>query len=183
MAKTMCLSRDSLEPQEESWREALESLSARFPTVDRTRVLQVLRDNNGHGGYAAASLRSLTSDGVREADADDIDHVATLLSSPAMFKHACKDQFRKFDKNRDGALDWDEVLALTAHLYERFGLEPPSEGTLQAFFDSTDENHDGVLSEREFRKFFESFLRHAYFDVHKLREIVDQGRTERSGGA
>merc|ERR1719284_1948294 len=118
----------------------------------------------------------MTSANVKEADPDDVEHVSTLLSSPAMFKHACKEQFKKFDFNKDGVLEWEEVKQLVHNLYEEFGLQLPSEGALKAFFYATDENQDGVLSEREFRKFFEMFLRYAFFDHLKLRQMVEKGQ-------
>merc|ERR1719230_611473 len=165
-----------LRPNEEEWRPVFNRLSERFPTVPGHRVAQALRDHGGHAGEAAAVLRDQTSCNVKEADPDDVEHVATLLSSPAMFKHACKEQFRKFDVNKDGVLEWDEVKNLVYGLYEEFGLQVPAEGALKAFFYATDENQDGVLSEREFRKFFEMFLRYAFFDHLKLRQMVEKGQ-------
>ncbi|CAJ1356234.1 unnamed protein product [Effrenium voratum] len=82
-----------------------------------------------------------------------------------MFAAVCKENFRKFDVNGDGVLSWTEVLPLVSTLYESFGLQPPREGNLRSFFDATDLNKDGVLSEKEFKKFFECFLRYAFFDV------------------
>mmetsp|Transcript_45606 Transcript_45606/g.108524 ORF Transcript_45606/g.108524 Transcript_45606/m.108524 type:complete len:433 (+) Transcript_45606:72-1370(+) len=170
----------ALRAGEEEWREVFERLQERFPTVQADKVAQVLRENNGHAGNAAGALRHLTGDGVAEPEADDAEHVATLLSSPAMFKHVCKEHFKKFDLNGDGILQFSEVLGLTNALYQNFGLQQPSEGSLRAFFDATDENNDGVLSEREFRKFFECFLRYAYFDVVKLRQLVQKGLQKRA---
>lgn len=166
----------SLRPDEEEWREVFERLQERFPTVSADSVLQALRNHEGHAGSAAAELRDLTSAVVKAPDPDDAEHVATLLSSPVMFKHACKEEFKKFDANGDGVLEFDEVLQLTNNLYFSFGLQQPSQGSVRAFFDATDENADGVLSEREFRKFFEMFLRYSFFDIHKLRQIVEKGQ-------
>lgn len=165
-----------LKPHEEEWREVFKRLSERFPSVPGKRLAQILRENNGHAGEAARALREMTGSHVTEHDADDIEHVRTLLSSPVMFKHACKEKFKKFDKNGDGVLEFEEVRDLTTALYEEFGLQVPPEGTLRAFFYATDENQDGVLSEREFRKFFEMFLRYAFFDHTKLREVVKTGQ-------
>jgi len=165
-----------LKPNEQEWKEVFNRLSERFPTVKGHQIAQALREHHGHAGEAAAVLRDLTSCSVKEADPDDVEHVATLLSSPAMLKHACKEQFRKFDVNKDGVLEWDEVKQLVNNLYDEFGLQMPSEGSLKAFFFATDENMDGVLSEREFRKFFEMFLRYAFFDHLKLRQMVEKGQ-------
>jgi Ca2+-binding EF-hand superfamily protein len=170
------VSGNPLKPNEEEWREVWKRLCERFPTVPGHRVAQALREHNGHAGEAAAVLRDLTGSAVKEADPDDVEHVATLLSSPAMFKHACKEQFKKFDVNKDGVLEWDEVKQLVHNLYDEFGLPAPAEGALKAFFYATDENQDGVLSEREFRKFFEMFLRYAFFDHLKLRQMVEKGQ-------
>jgi len=157
---------------EEEWQELFDRLQERFPTVGPERVAQILRDNEGHAGQAAAALRDLTSAGMREVDPDDAEHVATLLSSPVMFSHACKEHFRKFDVNGDGVLEWKEVLDLTNSLYDNFGLQAPREAGLKSFFDATDTNGDGVLSEKEFKKFFECFLRYAFFDVVKHKQEV-----------
>lgn len=165
-----------LKPQEEEWREVFNRLTERFPTVKKEVVAKILREHQGHAGSAAGALRDMTSANVKEADPDDVEHVSTLLSSPAMFKHACKEQFKKFDVNRDGVLEWEEVKDLTNNLYAEFGLQTPAEGALKAFFFATDENCDGVLSEREFRKFFEMFLRYAFFDHLKLRQMVEKGQ-------
>jgi len=173
---TMAPPTNHLKPAEEEWREIFNRLTERFPTVPGARIAQALRDHHGHAGEAASVLRDLTSSTVKEADPDDVEHVSTLLSSPAMFKHACKEQFRKFDINKDGVLEWDEAKCLVNTLYEEFGLQVPSEGSLKAFFYATDENQDGVLSEREFRKFFEMFLRYAFFDHLKLRQMVEKGQ-------
>eukprot|EP00932_Pfiesteria_piscicida_P002160 SRR837773.121.p1 GENE.SRR837773.121~~SRR837773.121.p1 ORF type:complete len:219 (-),score=62.68 SRR837773.121:49-642(-) len=129
------------------------------------RVAQVLRENNGHAGHAAASLRDLACSEMRPVDPDDAEHVRTLLSSPAMFSHACKEQFRKFDVNGDGVLDKQEIVTLVNSLCDNFGLPPPRVGALNAFFEATDTNGDGVLSESEFKHFFECFLGYAFFDV------------------
>lgn len=166
----------ALRPGEEEWREVFLRLQERFPSVSAQRVAQALRDNHGHAGEAAAVLRDLTGSGVKEADPDDVEHVATILSSPPMFKHVCKEHFKKFDVNHDGVLQWDEILKLVCKLYEEFGLPQPSEGSLKGFFIATDENVDGVLSEREFRRFFEMFLRYAFFDHLKLRQMVEKGQ-------
>ncbi|CAE7946955.1 unnamed protein product [Symbiodinium sp. KB8] len=109
--------------------------------------------------------QDLGGTGKREVDPDDQEHVKTLLTSPVMFAAVCKENFRKFDANGDGVLSWSEVLPLVNSLYESFGLQPPREGNLRSFFDATDLNKDGVLSEKEFKKFFECFLRYAFFDV------------------
>jgi len=102
---------------------------------------------------------------MRPVDPDDAEHVRTLLCSPLIFSHACKEHFRKYDVNGDGALEWSEIVSLVTALYENFGLQPPREGGLRAFFEATDTNHDGVLSEKEFKHFFEMVLRYAFFDV------------------
>eukprot|EP00928_Gymnodinium_smaydae_P038490 TRINITY_DN26541_c0_g1_i1.p1 TRINITY_DN26541_c0_g1~~TRINITY_DN26541_c0_g1_i1.p1 ORF type:complete len:483 (+),score=126.70 TRINITY_DN26541_c0_g1_i1:40-1488(+) len=164
---------------ESGWRDLFERLCERFPTLSPDRVAQALRNHNGHAGNAASELRDLTTIKVKPPDPDDAEHVATLLSSPMMFKHACKENFQKFDTNGDGVLDFTEVLALTNELYYSFGLQQPSEACLKAFFQVTDENNDGVLSEREFRRFFEMFLRYAFFDVVKLQQLLErQAATE-----
>merc|ERR1719254_362186 len=93
-----------------------------------------------------------------------------------MFNHACKEHFRKFDVNGDGCLEWSEIVQLVNALYDNFGLQPPREGGLKAFFEATDDNHDGVLSEKEFKRFFEMFLRYAFFDVVSHQQAVAEGR-------
>jgi len=151
----------------EDLRERAERLRERFPDIAADRVLQVLRDNGGHAGYAAADLRALSTDVVKSADPEDSEHVATLLSNHTLFKQTCRAHFKKFDANRNGTLEWDEVMQLMNHLSRYMGLELPSEKSIQAFFESSDANHDGVLAEREFPKFFESFLRYAFFMQHR----------------
>lgn len=150
---------------EEDWQESLDRLSERFTTVSQQRIAKVLRDCNGHAGMAAKKLRDHLSDGPATIDPDDAEQVATLLSNPMIFNQQCKIYFRKFDKDQNGVLDWSEVLALTNELYDTFGLDIPKEGSLRSFFDTTDANHDGVLSEGEFAKFLECFLRHAFFNA------------------
>ncbi|CAL1164456.1 unnamed protein product [Cladocopium goreaui] len=150
---------------EETWRPIFDRLQERFPDVGANKIATILLENNGHAGQAAAALRDLCGTGKREVDPDDQEHVKTLLTSPVMFAALCKENFRKFDVNGDGVLSWTEVLPLVNTLYESFGLQPPREGNLRSFFDATDLNKDGVLSEREFKKFFECFLRYAFFDV------------------
>ncbi|CAE7247893.1 unnamed protein product [Symbiodinium sp. CCMP2592] len=127
--------------------------------------------------------RDLGGTGKREVDPDDQEHVKTLLTSPVMFAAVCKENFRKFDANGDGVLSWSEVLPLVNSLYESFGLQPPREGNLRSFFDATDLNKDGVLSEKEFKKFFECFLRYAFFDVVQKDSANNkaQGVTEAKG--
>jgi len=158
---------------EEEWQPAFVTLSGRFPTCSGEAIAHALRANNGHAGIAAKDLRDLTTGvGVKEVDPEDAEHVATLLSSPTMFKHACKTQFRKFDKNGDGVLDWPEVVALASELYRSFGLPSLSESSLRAVFDANDENRDGVLSENEFTNFFERFLRQSYFGSGSSQLLV-----------
>jgi len=147
--------------------ERADRLCERFPAVNADRVLQVLRDNNGHAGYAAADLRALSTDVIKSADPEDSEHVATLLSNKMIFMQTCRAHFKKFDMNRNGTLEWDEVLGLTNSLCNYMGVPQPSEKSLQAFFESSDNNQDGVLSEAEFLKFFESFLRYAFFMQHR----------------
>lgn len=157
---------------EEDWKDVFDRLCERFQNFGPERVSQVLRDNGGHAGQAASALRDLSGTAMRPVDPDDAEHVRTLLSSPVMFSHACKEHFRKFDINGDGCLEWSEIVQLTNSLYDNFGLQAPREGGLRAFFEATDTNHDGVLSEKEFKRFFEMFLRYAFFDVvnHKQQE-------------
>lgn len=158
---------EHLQPEEQAWQAVFiaERLCERFPDTGAAKVASILRDNNGHAGQAAAAIRDLGGTGKREVDPDDQEHVKTLLTSPVMFAAVCKENFRKFDANGDGVLSWSEVLPLVNSLYESFGLQPPREGNLRSFFDATDLNKDGVLSEKEFKKFFECFLRYAFFDV------------------
>lgn len=160
----------------EEWRVVQKRLAERFPSVPASRISEILHTHDGHAGDAARALRNLISTDVSEADPDDVEHVSTLLSSPAMFKHACKEQFRKFDVNGDGSLEWNEIRQLVNALYGEFGLPLPAEGTLHAFFIANDENRDGVLSGSEFRKFFEMFLRYSFFDHLKLRQVVEEGK-------
>lgn len=154
---------------EETWRPIFDRLQERFPDVGANKIATILLENNGHAGQAAAALRDLCGTGKREVDPDDQEHVKTLLTSPVMFAALCKENFRKFLHSGLTStaivLSWTEVLPLVNTLYESFGLQPPREGNLRSFFDATDLNKDGVLSEREFKKFFECFLRYAFFDV------------------
>jgi len=168
-------------PGEEAWGDCMDRLQERFPLAPTSEILKALRANNGHAGYAAGDLRDLEKDVVKEADPDDSEWVATLLSNPTMFKATCKDRFQKFDVNRNGTLEWPEVVALTAELSHRIGLEAPSEKSLRSFFfDANDENKDGVLSEKEFTKFFESFLRYVFFMEH--RRVVGTWRFQPDPG-
>jgi hypothetical protein len=84
-----------------------------------------------------------------------------------LFKQTCRAHFKKFDVNRNGTLEWDEVLRLTNSLCSYMGVEKPGEKSLQTFFEGSDSNRDGVLTEREFPKFLESFLRYAFFMQHR----------------
>eukprot|EP00441_Pelagodinium_beii_P045133 CAMPEP_0197625846 /NCGR_PEP_ID=MMETSP1338-20131121/5094_1 /TAXON_ID=43686 ORGANISM="Pelagodinium beii, Strain RCC1491" /NCGR_SAMPLE_ID=MMETSP1338 /ASSEMBLY_ACC=CAM_ASM_000754 /LENGTH=394 /DNA_ID=CAMNT_0043196351 /DNA_START=57 /DNA_END=1241 /DNA_ORIENTATION=- len=154
-----------LRPGEEEWQDVYDRLCERFPQYGAEKVSVILRENNGHAGQAAAALRDLGGTEKRAVDPDDQEHVKTLLTSPAMFAAVCKDNFRKFDSNRDGFLEYDEVTPLVINLYEGFGLQPPREGFVKSFFEANDTNKDGVLSEGEFKHFFESLLRYAFFDV------------------
>lgn len=172
----------TLRPGEEDWQGVFDKLCERFSSVSPAKVADALRENDGHAGNAAAALREMSSMSVKDPDPDDVEHVATLLSSPAMFKHACKEQFKKFDIDGSGSLDIDETITLTTSLYNSFGLQLPSEGSVRAFFAAMDENGDGVLSESEFRKFFETFLRFAFFDVAKLQELVASGAASIANG-
>lgn len=174
-----------LQAGEEQWQGAFDCLRGRFPAVNGERVAQALRDHNGHAGYAASQLRELADASVKEPSLDDKEHVATLLSSPPMFKHFCQEHFEKFDANRNGMLEWEEIVALTGSLFDSYGLKQPSDATLWAFFNNSDENQDGSLSDKEFRVFFESFLRHSFFETDKLRAIVDSSKSAapKVGGA
>eukprot|EP00405_Crypthecodinium_cohnii_P055408 CAMPEP_0206614040 /NCGR_PEP_ID=MMETSP0325_2-20121206/57107_1 /ASSEMBLY_ACC=CAM_ASM_000347 /TAXON_ID=2866 /ORGANISM="Crypthecodinium cohnii, Strain Seligo" /LENGTH=523 /DNA_ID=CAMNT_0054134365 /DNA_START=105 /DNA_END=1672 /DNA_ORIENTATION=+ len=156
---------DILRGEEEEWRPVFTRLCGRFASFPPERVLDVLREHDGHAGQTAAVLRDLSRTEMRPVDPDDAEHVKTLLSSPMIFQHACKEHFRRFDTNRNGVLEWKEIVLLVNSLYDNFGLPLPREGALHAFFNATDMNHDGVLSEQEFRTFFECFLRYAFFDV------------------
>ncbi|CAE7687111.1 unnamed protein product [Symbiodinium pilosum] len=156
---------EHLQAEEQAWQPVFERLCERFPETGAAKVAAVLRENNGHAGQAAAAIRDLGGTGKREVDPDDKEHVKTLLTSPVMFAAVCKDNFRRFDTNGDGVLSWSEVLPLVNSLYDSFGLQPPREGNLRSFFDASDLNKDGVLSEKEFNRFFECFLRYAFFDV------------------
>merc|ERR1719443_868635 len=113
----------SLAPEEADWRDAYDRLRERFPDISADRVAKVLRENAGHAGKAANTLRDMCREDVRDVDPDDAEQVATLLSNPLLFQSSCKEHFRKFDRDRNGALDWPEVLALTNTLYESFGLD------------------------------------------------------------
>lgn len=154
-----------LRPEEEDWQDVFDRLCERFANFPAQKVVDILRENNGHAGQAAAALRDLGGTGKRDVDPDDIEHVKTLLTSPVMFSHVCKENFRKFDTNGNGVLELKEVLHLVNALYDGFGLQPPREGNLRSFFEANDVNKDGVLSEKEFKTFFEMFLRYAFFDV------------------
>lgn len=167
-----------LPPSEEEWREPFDRLNERFPTAGEDRVAEALRQHRGHAGKAASYLREILSANVKEQDPDDAEHVNTLLSSPFMFKHSCREHFEKFDFDGSGSLDLDEITQLATALYSTFGLEPPSEGSVRAYFVAIDENGDGVLSEDEFQTFFEKFLRMAYFDVKQLRQLVQEGEAK-----
>jgi len=46
-----------LKASEEEWRPVFERLSERFPTLSQDKIVQALRDNDGHAGKAASMLR------------------------------------------------------------------------------------------------------------------------------
>jgi len=161
---------------EKEFQSAFDRLRERFPNISERRVYEALKEHDGHAGYAAKMLRDQDNGKIQDADPDDVEHVKTLLCSPIMFKHACDEKFKKYDKNGDGVLNWDEVVVLAGSLYNKFALERPPDSVLRAFFEATDENGDGVLSLTEFRQFFESFLRHAFFETGTLQNIVQKHR-------
>jgi len=153
------------EEWQDEWKERYENLCDRFPTFTKERVSQVLMNKGGHAGAAAGALRELSSSDFKSIEPEDTQQVEILLGNPMMrmmFTTACSTTFKKYDVNRDGNLSWAEVLCLTNELHHKFALEEPTEGSLRAFFEETDSNHDGVLSEEEFTKFFEGFLRRAF---------------------
>ena len=156
-----------LRPEEEEWQPLFNNLCERFGTFPPQKIAQILRDNDGHAGHTSAALRDLSGTTMRPVDPDDAEHVRTLLSSPVMFKHACSEHFKKYDRDGNGVLEWDEILGLTGAIHEALGLQPPREGGLRKFFEDSDENGDGVLTQDEFVVFFQAFLKFAYLEVEK----------------
>lgn len=156
-----------LRPEEEEWQPLFNNLCERFGTFPPQKIAQILRDNDGHAGHTSAALRDLSGTTMRPVDPDDAEHVRTLLSSPVMFKHACTEHFKKYDRDGNGVLEWDEILGLTGAIHEALGLQPPREGGLRKFFEDSDENGDGVLTQDEFVVFFQAFLKFAYLEVEK----------------
>lgn len=151
----------------EDLKERVVRLCERFPNVSVDRIVQALRDNGGHAGYAAADLRALSVDALQAADPEESEHVATLLKHQTVFKKACRAHFKKFDSNHNGTMERDEVVLLVQELCGHLGVEPPCQKTMQAFFEGSHASQNGVLTERDFPKFFESLLRYAFFMQHR----------------
>lgn len=84
-----------------------------------------------------------------------------LESIPTCRQRAARERFQKFDVSRTGTLSLEELVALTADLCEFLGLDQPEAGKLRTLFDRCDKNHDAVLQEQEFVKFFEAYLKFA----------------------
>jgi len=96
-----------------------------------------------------------------------------LESSPTFRQRAALERFQKFDVSETGTLSWKELVALTANLCEFLGLDQPEEGKLQTLFDCCDKNYDEVLQEKEFVRFFETYLRSALPLLSKIENRTD----------
>lgn len=89
--------------------------SLRPPVADSHAATHSVGDSRGSvvqrspQGQIEASLspRSQT-----EAFPDDVEHAATLLNSPSMFKHVCKEQSVRFGFNKDGAIETEEANSI-----------------------------------------------------------------------
>lgn len=108
-------------------------------------------------------------DAVRDADFEEARKVAAILSNSSAFRHQCRECFKRRDSNGDGALPWGEVECVILALYRSFGLRDPCVPSLRSFFEVADGVGGRVFSEKEFRRYFEGFLRHSYFDEHLQR--------------
>eukprot|EP00927_Polykrikos_kofoidii_P063178 TRINITY_DN579_c0_g1_i1.p1 TRINITY_DN579_c0_g1~~TRINITY_DN579_c0_g1_i1.p1 ORF type:complete len:264 (+),score=52.84 TRINITY_DN579_c0_g1_i1:80-793(+) len=85
--------------------------------------------------------------------------VKNLLANHKCVEQISRSRFRRFDGNGNGVLELEELIQLANDLCVFLGLEVAPEEKLQTLFDACDKNHDHVLSEVEFLKFFRSFLK------------------------
>lgn len=93
--------------------------------------------------------------------------IENLLANEACRTQICKSQFRKFDTNHDGVLQWTELCELSTDLCQKMGISAGiEEDKLRAALNAFDKNHDGVLSEEEFAGLFKAFLKAALSKVN-----------------
>lgn len=75
---------------------------------------------------------------------------------PNEFLFQAKEIFEKFDLNKNGSIDLDEMKQLIAFLSEKSGTAMPSDESIKEGLANLDHNKDGVLQFEEFLPFYSS---------------------------
>eukprot|EP00747_Dinoflagellata_sp_TGD_P221585 gnl/TRDRNA2_/TRDRNA2_93397_c0_seq1.p1 gnl/TRDRNA2_/TRDRNA2_93397_c0~~gnl/TRDRNA2_/TRDRNA2_93397_c0_seq1.p1 ORF type:complete len:226 (-),score=23.18 gnl/TRDRNA2_/TRDRNA2_93397_c0_seq1:85-762(-) len=96
---------------------------------------------------------------------DPVSWIKLILGNPEMRDHKCNAAFKKFDRNNNGVLEWEELVQVIEMVCKNFDIEVPEEDKLRVMFDNCDKNHDMVLAETEFRKFFVELLEYLLLDL------------------
>ena len=99
-----------------------------------------------------------------------VDIIKHLL--PEDLDKTVNEKFEKFDYNQDGNLDRKETVDAINDIFSSFGKEyEMNQRDADYFFDSMDENKDGLLQIEEFRRLYIGFYLHTF----KQREMQEMG--------
>jgi len=88
------------------------------------------------------------------------------------------ENFKKFDQNQDGQIDFGEFIRLCTAVHQQLRLTPPTEDVVRDLFDSVDEDSSGELELCEFEQGFRRLVRNtlAKFKLLELQDLVRSTR-------
>ena len=88
--------------------------------------------------------------------------VKKLLQDPAAFNAKFEEVFKKFDKNRDGTIEFSEYQGFIGEMLISMGRTKVQSNLMLSYFEKADGDSSGRIDKEEFKKEFKKRLREFY---------------------
>ena len=88
--------------------------------------------------------------------------VKKLLQDPKAFNAKFEELFKKFDKNKDGTIEFAEYQAFITEMLISMGRTKVQSNLIFSYFEKADNDSSGQIEKEEFKKEFKKRLREFY---------------------